>query len=83
MTFQAWKIKFLNFQIFHDQWEPWCSSNSKEVLPLCKILADETHLTHPCSWHSAERSQQVGFNSRRRLKYKHPRRSQQVHRNLL
>ena len=32
MTFQAWKMKFLNsmtFQVFHDLYEPWLTSISK------------------------------------------------------
>ena len=34
MTFQAWKIKFLNsmtFQVFHDLYEPWfrCGREAK------------------------------------------------------
>ena len=41
------------------------------------------HLAHPWSRYSTESSQEVGLYARRRLKYKHTGRSQQVHRNLM
>ena len=37
------------------------------------------YLAHSCSWHSAERPQQVGLYTRWRLKYKHAGCPQEIH----
>ena len=51
MTFQAWKIKFLNsmtFQVFHDLYEPCCNSVNSHLQTSSSHLAKKYELIFKC-----------------------------------